>query len=243
MRRSTPNCERVAERQRALLATLVRLDTAQVAAVLAQYATADRLTRLRQVFASRLDSVRLVLDAPHDPHNGAAIVRSADAFGIQRIHVIERVEEFLAANSVARGSERWVEVIPHRSARDVLAVLEPAGFVCVATHPNGSLTPQDLVEMPGRVALVLGNERRGIHGELAQACQLSVRIPMRGFCESLNVSVTAAILLEAMTRNRPGDLPESERQALLARALVLTLPHALEILQAHGMTVDVDAAS
>ena len=64
---------------------------------------------------------------------------------------------------------------------------------------------------------------------------------MRGFCESLNVSVTAAILLQSITRGRGGDLPEAERRFLLARALVLTLPHAPEILQAHGMSISARA--
>jgi tRNA (guanosine-2'-O-)-methyltransferase len=229
MRRSTPNCSFVAVEQRKLAASLRGLDCAAIARALEPFVTDERRDRFRGVFATRLDAVTVVMDAPHDPHNGAAVLRSCDAFGVQRLHVVERIEAFLAANSVARGSERWVDVVPHADPADALRALAASGHTLVATHPAGELEPDDLAALP-RVALVLGNERHGIDDQIAAACTRSVRIPMRGFAESLNVSVTAAILLERATRARPGDLPEAEREHLYARALVLTVPHAAEIL-------------
>jgi hypothetical protein len=73
--------------------------------------------------------------------------------------------------------------------------------------------------------------------DVAPACRRSVRVPMRGFAESLNVSVTAALLLYAATRGRPGDLPERQRARLLLRGLALTLPHASEMLEAKGFAI------
>src|SRR6185369_11894156 len=110
MRRSTPGSTAVAAEQARLLAALRCLDTEAVIAGLEPFATSERCARLRDVFASRLDTVTVLMDAPHDPHNGAAVIRSCDAFGVARLHIVERVEEFLAANTVARGSERWVDV-------------------------------------------------------------------------------------------------------------------------------------
>src|SRR5262249_61327237 len=112
--------------------------------------------------------------------------------------------------------------------------LARSGHELVATHPDGELSPTDLASIP-RLCLVLGNERDGIHEELRGACKKSVRIPMRGFAESLNVSVTAAILLQHATAGRPADLGEEEQQLLYARALILTIPHAPEILLAKGV--------
>lgn len=235
MRRSTPNCSpELVEAQQRLLAALSKLDVVEVGRLLEPHVTDERCARLRAVFAARLDAVTVLLDSPHDPHNGAAVLRSCDAFGVQRLHVVERVESFLAARSVARGSERWVEVRSHRSASAALAELRASGHELIATHPDGELRPSDLGSL-GRVALVLGNERDGIGSELGRACQRSVRVPMRGFAESLNVSVTAAILLQHATLGRPGDLPQVERDALYARALVLTIPRAAEILAFKGM--------
>jgi tRNA (guanosine-2'-O-)-methyltransferase len=240
VRRTTPNCSFVAEEQRKLLASLGAVDPTAVSGILEAFVTEDRADRLRAVFATRLDAVTVVMDAPHDPHNGAAVIRSCDAFGVQRLHVVERVERFLASNSVARGSERWVDVRAYPGVDAAVTALAASGHELVATHPEGDLLPHDLPTI-GRLALVLGNERTGIAAHLRAACRHSVRIPMRGFAESLNVSVTAAILLQHATLNRPGDLSEAERELLYARALVLTVPHAAEILAHKGLRVEVPA--
>ncbi len=240
MRRTTPNCSFIAEEQQKLLASLTALDPAAVARVLEEFVRPERADRLRAVFATRIDAVTVVMDAPHDPHNGAAVLRSCDAFGVQRLHIVERLEPFLAANTVARGSERWVDVRTYPAVEDAVAALAASGHELVATHPDGDLVPSDLASIP-RLALVLGNERTGIAAHLRAACRHSVRIPMRGFAESLNVSVTAAILLQHATTGRPGDLSERERDLLYARALVLTVPHAAEILAAKGVRIDIPA--
>jgi tRNA (guanosine-2'-O-)-methyltransferase len=240
VRRTSPKCSFVAQEQRKLLASLRELDPPAIARVLAEFVRPERAARLRAVFAARLDSVTVIMDAPHDPHNGAAVIRSCDAFGVQRLHVIERLEPFLAANSVARGSERWVDVRTHGDVDDALSALAASGHELVATHPQGDLVPEDLRSIP-RVALVLGNERTGIVEHLHAACRHSVRIPMRGFAESLNMSVTAAILLQHATGSRAGDLSAAERELLYARALVITVPRAAEILAAKGIRVELPA--
>lgn len=236
MRRTTPNCSQVARDQRKLVAALERTEPEIIARVLEDFVTPERVVRLRSVFEARLEAVTLVMDAPHDPHNGAAVIRSCDAFGVQRLHIVERVEPFLASNTVARGSERWVDVETHAGSADAIAAITASGHELVATHPEGELVPEDLAAIP-RLALVMGNERFGIAAELAAACKRSVRIPMRGFAESLNVSVTAAILLQHATSGRAGDLSPREVTRLYTRALVLTIPHAPEILAARGVHI------
>ncbi len=148
MRRTTPNCSFIAEEQRKLLASLGELNPPAIARVLAEFVRPERAARLRAVFATRLGSVTVVMDAPHDPHNGAAVIRSCDAFGVQRLHVVERLEPFLAANSVARGSERWVDVRTHHDVGDAVAALAASGHELVATHPEGDLVPEDLPRSP-----------------------------------------------------------------------------------------------
>lgn len=239
MRRSTPNCEAVAEAQRAFIGSIAALDEIALDAMigaLEPFANDQRRQRLRSVIDARLDSVTVLFDSPYDPHNGAAVLRSCDAFGVQRLHVVERRQTFLAAREVARGSQRWVDVLTYPAGPPAITRLAAEGFELVATHPEGELVPEDLARLP-RVALVLGNERDGIADDLAQACTRRVRVPMRGFVESLNVSVTAAILLRAATSARAGDLATLERSRLYLRALALTLPRAPEILAARGLTM------
>lgn len=201
-------------------------------AALEPFVTEARRARIQQVIAHRLDSVTVVVDALHDPHNGAALVRTCDAFGVQRFHGIERNESLAVARAVARGSQKWIEIVRHESAADCVAALRESAHELVATHPEGELLPEELAHIP-RVALLLGNEHRGIAEELRAACKRAVRVPMVGFVESLNVSVTAGILVYAATRGRAGDLSEVRRKALYARALWLTVPRPAEHLQAH----------
>jgi tRNA (guanosine-2'-O-)-methyltransferase len=226
VRRSTPGVLSAGE----LLSVEIG-EPARVIRILEPHALERRRDRLREVIARRLDAVRVVFDAPYDPHNGAAVIRSAEAFGVQRIHVIERDVPFLAAREVARGSQKWVDVYAHKSVAEAVAALRESGHVLVGAHPEGELLPEDLAKIP-RVAIVLGNERDGIGEDLSRACDQRVRVPMRGFVESLNVSVTAAILLNSATAGRPGDLDEETQTRLYALGLYHSVPNAKKILDA-----------
>jgi tRNA (guanosine-2'-O-)-methyltransferase len=192
-----------------------------------------RRYRLREVIASRLGSVTLLLDELSDPHNRAAIVRSCDAFGVQQLHAVQPGSQFSVHHGVAAGTERWVDVNSHAAPSDAVTHLRCRGFELIRTHPEGSLTPDELPAIP-RFALILGNEHRGIDEVFAHAASRSVRIPMRGFVESLNVSVSAAVLLAAATRGRDGDLSPRVRRHLYARALFCSVPRAADVLDALG---------
>jgi tRNA (guanosine-2'-O-)-methyltransferase len=189
-----------------------------------------RRARLQHVLSGRLDSVTVVMDAPHDPHNGAAVLRSCDAFGVQRVHIVARRETFKIARRVTQGAERWVDVIHHPTPEAALATLAAGGYRLVASHPEGELEPAQLANVP-RLALLLGNEHDGICERLNAAADTTVRIPMRGFAESLNVSVSAAILLASATA-RDGDLDEPRKRLLYARWLHQSLTRSADILAA-----------
>lgn len=190
-----------------------------------------RCARLRELAAARLGSVTVLMDAPHDPHNAAAVLRSCDAFGVGELHVVPRREAFAVSGAVAKGTERWVDVIVHETPEAAVDTLRARGFELVSTHPSGELLPEDLIAVP-KLALVFGNEHDGICAALERAARQSVRIPMRGCVESLNVSVSAGILLAFATRGRAGDLPEAERRALYARGLYRSVTRAAEVLAA-----------
>lgn len=190
-----------------------------------------RRARIEQVIAGRLGSVTLLLDELYDPHNRAAIVRSCDAFGVQELHSVQPAADFSVHHGVAAGTERWVDVNAYRTHRGAVDHLLSRGFELVQTHPEGELTPDELATLP-RFALILGNEHRGIDPVFTRAASRSVRVPMRGFVESLNVSVSAAVLLAAATRHRSGDLAANRRRHLYARALFHSVPRAREVLDA-----------
>lgn len=218
------------------------VDPERVIALLEPHVLERRRERLQGVIDRRLASVQVVFDAPHDPHNGAAVLRTCEAFGVQFLNVVERRETFLAAPSVSRGSEKWVDVRAFQSTEGVVAHLRAEGMELVAAHPDGELAPHDLAKIP-RVALVLGNERDGIAAELTAACRRRVHVPMRGFVESLNVSVSAAVLLAHATAGRAGDLTEADRRRLYARGLYFSVVKAEAILGSFLTPADADLSS
>src|SRR6185436_20004667 len=117
------------------------VDPETAISILEPLVTEERCARLQAVIAVRLDSVTVLMDAPHDPHNGGAVVRSCDAFGVQRLHVVERYEPFLVASTVAGGSEKWVDVLRYPSAAAAEAELRKRRHEFVATAPDGDLLP------------------------------------------------------------------------------------------------------
>jgi len=208
-----------------------RWTPAQVIDLLEPLVGEPRRARLSTVLRQRLGSVAVMMDAPHDPHNAAAVLRSCDAFGVQQLHVVPREEEFQAGAAVSKGTERWVDVVRHRDPAAAIAAMRQRRFEVVAAHPEGELLPEQLAEMP-RLALLLGNEYDGIRSELLEAATATVRIPMRGFVESLNLSVSAGILLAAATAGRSGDLDPEAFRLQYARGLFRSVVRAGEILAA-----------
>jgi tRNA (guanosine-2'-O-)-methyltransferase len=232
MRRTTPGLLGANDLVDARIAHADALDPEALVRLLEPFVTEARRARLHAVIARRLASVAVIFDRPYDPHNGAAVLRSCEAFGVQRLHVVERPgTPFSVARSVARGAEKWIDVTCHARPETAVAWAAAEGMCLVATHPEGELAPDELGRMP-RVCVVLGNEREGIDEALARACTARVRVPMRGFVESLNVSVTAAILLHAASHGRQGDLDPVAQRRLYARGLYLSVPHAGDVLVA-----------
>ncbi|MEO0326810.1 MAG: RNA methyltransferase [Myxococcota bacterium] len=205
-----------------------------IIAALVPHVTPARWRRMQAVAAARSYAVQPVLESFHDPHNASAVLRSCDAFGIQRVHVVPGEEEFLAARKVSRGTDRWLELVRHEAIATCLGGLREAGFKVFVASMEGDVHPAELATEP-KVAVVFGNERKGPSPSARELADGTYAVPMRGFVESLNVSVAAAITLQAVMRGRPGDLSAHERQALEARYLMTTLASAEAILRERGV--------
>lgn len=203
----------------------------EVVRVLAPLVTEARLARMEAVVAQRTRSLVPVLEDLADPHNGAAVLRSADAFGCHEVHVIEHRHPFAVSHRVTRGTHRWLELVRHRSTASCLEHLGAQGYQVFVAAMDGTLTPEDLAQVP-KAAIVFGNEHRGASEAVRRAAAGTYAIPMVGFVESLNVSVSAALLLYAATRGRSGDLDPRDQQQWWARALYHSVRRAPDILRA-----------
>lgn len=198
--------------------------------------TARRFERIQTVVAGRTHRVTVVLEDIADPHNTSAVLRSCDAFGVQRVHVVPGPHGFLAARAVTKGAHQWLDVLRHRRGPACVAALQREGFTVLYASMEGERRPQELATLP-KVAVVFGNEHRGPSPEVRAACDGGYAIPMRGFVDSLNVSVAAAITLFAAT-GEGSDLTETERRVLTARYLMQSVRDARRIVAEHVASQD-----
>lgn len=191
----------------------------EVEAALQEVVLPERLARLTAVAAARLGSVAVVLEGLIDPHNTAAVMRTADAHGVGEVHLVELGLKPLLAKRVTRGCERWMDIAIHGETAPCVEALRARGYELWLADMAGTATLEQVAARP-RVALVFGNEHLGASAAMRAACAGTFAVPMRGMVESLNVSVAAGIALHAVTKDRPGDLGERESRALRARFLM-----------------------
>lgn len=178
-----------------------------------------RQRRIDDVAAARIGSVCVVLDSIIDPHNAAAILRTADAMGVGEVHLVELGVHALITQRITRGCERWMDLSVHRGPAPCVDALRARGFSILVADARATMSLDEASEVP-RAALVFGNEHTGVGDALRDAADGAFAVPMRGMVESYNVSVAAGITLHAVTRRRLGDLAEPARRALRARFLM-----------------------
>lgn len=180
-----------------------------------------RLQRFKQVIANRQADLILVLEDIHDPHNAAAILRTCDGLGIQEVHFIFDKETPYNPRKVGKVSSssanKWLTVVTHRSTADCFKKLKKQKYSIYATtlRPGAhDIRSTDFTK--GKVALVVGNEHRGISEYASKSANHLVYFPMQGFVESFNVSVCAALSAYEILRQR-GSRPMSiaEQKKLL----------------------------
>jgi tRNA (guanosine-2'-O-)-methyltransferase len=197
-----------------------------VISVLAPLLTDDRRTKIDAILDTRLAGVTVALENLHDPHNGAAVLRSVEACGLSELHVA--AESFQFSSKVSQGCEKWV-AIHRRPDFDALAAsLVARGFRLYAAVPGGTLALEE-IDVARPAALVFGNEHAGLTGSAQRACHATFGIPMHGFTQSFNLSVSAAVAVHRTAARRrqslgyPGDLAEEEKTRLRSRFYALSL--------------------
>ncbi len=165
--------------------------------------TERRAGRIREVLARRQADLTLIINNIHDPHNVSAILRSCDAFGVHRVHLLYTDTAFPSLGKKSSGSaKKWVEIVRHPDAATLAASLKAQGYALVATSFSETARPLPEWNLTGKVAIILGNEHRGVDEDLAPYVDGALYIPMQGMVQSLNVSVAAAVILYEAFRQR-----------------------------------------
>ena len=162
-----------------------------------------RVEKIMSVLRRRQPDLTVVLENIHDPHNVSAIFRSCDAVGVMRVELLYTREKFPRIGKKSSSSaNQWLERRKHTSVADCFAVLRAEGFAIYATHLGGEARSLYELDLTRKVALVFGNEHRGVSNEVAASADAKYQIPMVGMIQSLNVSVAAAVSLYEALRQR-----------------------------------------
>ncbi|MDD3875624.1 MAG: RNA methyltransferase [Bacteroidales bacterium] len=172
---------------------------------LKEFITHERNTRFEDIIKERTKYLTIVLEDIYQPHNASAVLRSCDCYGIQDVHIIENNNVYDVNPQVALGSSNWLHLHKYKgkdfNTPDCITHLKSLGYTIAATtpHKNG----YDIADVPlnNKIALMFGTEKDGLSQYAIQNADIYVKVPMFGFTESLNISVTAAICFYQLSQN------------------------------------------
>jgi len=189
-----------------------------------------RRERIERVLAGRTRRLVIVVENLQDRHNLSAVMRSAEGFGLQEVHVVWSDGPLQTNAKVTQGCHKWLDVVSHPDAASCVAHLRGRGYQLWAAALAEGARSLTEIDFSGPVALVLGNESLGLSPAMQDACDGVYVIPMRGFVQSFNISVAAAVSLFYATLPaaiRGGgvepDLPPQDVVALRKRWLELSV--------------------
>lgn len=198
----------------------------------------------------------MCLEDIYYPHNASAVIRSSEAFGLQEMHAVENTVRFAPNKHIVRGTDQWLDIRKWDDTPSLVGYLRERGYRIVVTAPpraeapdvrSVNFTPSDFDVAEGPFALFMGTEKTGISPWLMEEADAVISIPMVGFAESLNISVSAAIVAQRLTErlrdpSEPGgpiqwQLEPDDRERLLYRWLCNSVRDYRRILERGGFSL------
>lgn len=196
------------------------MDKRKLIGYLTEFISENRKKRFDEVMKQRMNHLQIVVEDLFQGHNASAVLRSCDCFGVQYVHFIENKFKMKVNNDVALGAEGWVSIKKYNgeenNTRACLQKLKDEGFRIVATTPHTNSMTIDKLPVDKKFVLVFGTELEGITKDVEEMADEFVKIPMYGFTESFNISVSAALCMYELTTRIRNDvknyqLSEEER--------------------------------
>ena len=185
--------------------------------------TPNKVEMFDRIAALRTRHLTVALENIYQEHNASAVLRSCDCFGLQEMHVIEKGFQYSVQRDIALGAGRWVDMFNYNlgdnPTDDCILNLQNRGFKIVATTPHTEAFTIHNLPIDKPMAFFFGTERRGLSQEVIERADYNVKIPMFGFTESFNISVSVAIVLQTIRQrleesNLEWKLNEEEKIAL-----------------------------
>jgi len=166
---------------------------------LEQFVTEERKKIFQKTLDNRTRYFTIVLEDLYQMHNISAVVRSADVFGWQDIHIIHKKYQPKLSHSIAKGAEKWLNIHKHTSTQQTIKHLRKKSYQIVATTPHTNDVNLQDFDISKPSAFFFGVEKDGLSDEVLQQADVFLKIPMYGFTESLNISVAAALVMYQLT--------------------------------------------
>lgn len=179
----------------------------QLLEYLENYLTENRRTRFNNVLSQRTKHFTVATEDVYQLHNTSAVMRTCDVFGIQELNIVEEINSKQIDSEIAMGAQKWVDLNRFHSVKDCLKSLKHDGYQIVATTPHINDCLLHEFDVSKKSCFFFGRETEGLSKEVLDAADCFLKIPMAGFTESLNISVSAAIILQHVTTKlRQSDL-------------------------------------
>lgn len=170
-----------------------------------QFVTQNKRDTIERVLNERTRYITIVLEDIYKIDNINAAIRSTECLGLQDVHIIEQKNAYAVNSGITKGASDWVSVIRHRkpdadNAQECFKQLRADGYMIVATSPHPQGYTIENLPLDKKIALVFGNERAGLSSYALENADAFVTIPMFGFTESFNISVSVALSLYELTK-------------------------------------------
>ncbi|MEZ4877179.1 MAG: RNA methyltransferase [Flavobacterium sp.] len=171
------------------------------------FLTDNRKTRFEEVLAQRTKHFTVVVEDIFQLHNTSAVMRSCEVFGIQELNIIEHRFGKKIDSEIAMGAQKWVDIKKFSTIQNCIDTMKNNGYQIIATTPHDDSCLLHEFDITKPSALFFGTEKEGLSQEVMQQADGFLKIPMVGFTESLNISVSAAIIIQDLTtRLRSSDI-------------------------------------
>ncbi|MBN2486330.1 MAG: RNA methyltransferase [Bacteroidales bacterium] len=196
---------------------------------LEQFATEKRRELFYKLIGYRTRYVTVVLEDIYQSQNASAVLRTCDCLGIQDVHIIENQNKYQINPDVALGANKWLSIKKynqknHNNTLTAIKALKDNGYRIVATTPHTNNTElPDFNLQPGKTAMLFGTEKKGLSPTALSLSDEFVKIPLYGFTESYNISVSAAIILYQLTEKLKTTSPKIEWQLSTAEQAEILL--------------------
>lgn len=168
-------------------------------AYLEGFLTEERKEKFKKILALRTHHITIAMEDVYQLHNTSAVMRSCEVFGVQALHVIEQKFGKRIDREIAMGAQKWVDVHRYNSIPNCMETLRNQGYQIIATTPHNDSCFLHEFDISKRSAIFFGTEKDGLSPEIMEHADGFLKIPMVGFTESLNISVSAAIVIQDLT--------------------------------------------